>query len=34
MKLKTFKVRAEFALTSTSIDGIDLIKDALLTAKK
>lgn len=33
MKLKTFKIRAEFALTSTSIDGIDLIKDALLTAK-
>ena len=27
------KIRVEFALTCTQLDGIDIIKEALLTAK-
>jgi translation initiation factor 2 subunit 1 len=31
--MKPKKIRAEFSLTCTSIEGVDLIKEALLTAK-
>jgi translation initiation factor 2 alpha subunit (eIF-2alpha) len=33
MAPKPLKIRVEFALTCTQFDGIDIIKEALLTAK-
>ena len=34
MHMRHVKIRVEFALTCTTVDGIDIIKEALLTAKK
>lgn len=34
MSSKDLKIRVDFALTCTSFDGVDVIREALLTAKQ